>query len=442
MKRAFFYFIIIFLSIFFVQFVLAEESQKFIEKIEKLNKSAKPGKQYLILIAIDKYANRLPLKNHVNNAEQLKKIIVTKYYIDKVIELYDFYATKGNIDRLFKKLQIDLKKNDSLLIFYSGHGYIDKSSNIGYWIPFDAGINEDVKENWLSNDYINKYLSKIASNHICLISDSCFSSDVIEPVEIITIKNNIEYFKEAYSKKSRDVLTSGIFETSSEQSEFVSQLKAALKKNKSPYLDTLMLYNKIEPKMTESMPLFGDLKDTGYQEGANFLLFLREKDPIKPDDIEKIVKENEVLVEAEKETTVEKKGIKLVRKLTDKEIKHKYFKIIFSPKKVNKAAITLLPIGSTIATIGLGLFIFDAAAYFPYLLEMRNGTSYDQYDSAYQNNIILFANGILFTALGLSVMVVSLSLRLYVVKQKKLSLNIDVDKDIRVSFSYRFNKFL
>src|SRR4030042_1182560 len=79
----------------------------------------KTGKQYLVVIALDKYQNRLPLEDRVKNAKDIKKLLYSKYEVDELLELYDFDATSKNINEIFLKLQREIKKEDSLLIYYS-----------------------------------------------------------------------------------------------------------------------------------------------------------------------------------------------------------------------------------------------------------------------------------------------------------------------------------
>ncbi len=67
----------------------------------------------------------------------------------------------------------ELNENDSVTIYYAGHGYQMGRTREGYWIPVDASATNP--DNWLSNSDINKYLSNIAAKQIMLISDSCYS---------------------------------------------------------------------------------------------------------------------------------------------------------------------------------------------------------------------------------------------------------------------------
>ena len=101
----------------------------------------------MVLIAIDKYSQWLPLKNPVKDAQELKDIITCRYYIDEVLELYDEHATKAEISRLFARLIEETKPEDSVFIFYAGHGHLDKLSDNGFWIPVDGGTDKLAHEN-------------------------------------------------------------------------------------------------------------------------------------------------------------------------------------------------------------------------------------------------------------------------------------------------------
>jgi hypothetical protein len=115
--------------------------------------------------------------------------------------------------------------------------------------------------------------------HICLIVDACFSGDILnisrgKPEEITS-----EYFYRAYKRTSRQVLTSGGLESVPDRSEFTFLLLRALTYNTSPYIDPLMLFEEIRLGMSKTTPLLGELKQTGHQDGASFLLFLKDKIP-------------------------------------------------------------------------------------------------------------------------------------------------------------------
>ena len=96
------------------------------------------GKQYAVLIAIDKYKSWITLSNPVKDAREIRGILAKRYYVTDFMELYDEAATKAGIIKLFNRLISAAKLEDSIFIFYAGHGYLDRTSNSGFWVPVDG----------------------------------------------------------------------------------------------------------------------------------------------------------------------------------------------------------------------------------------------------------------------------------------------------------------
>ena len=55
-------------------------------------------------------------------------------------------------------IEVKLERNsgfseeDYLLIYYAGHGELDKDENRGYWLPVDASY--EMRSKWISNQRI------------------------------------------------------------------------------------------------------------------------------------------------------------------------------------------------------------------------------------------------------------------------------------------------
>ena len=246
-------------------------------RIKNLSPDSEVGKQYLVLIAINKYENWTPLYRPVKDAEEIRETLESRYYIDEVLTLYDEKATKEGIIKLFKEMQGRLEVKDSVLIFYAGHGHLDSASKNGFWIPVDGGLDENVQERWIPNSIIRGLISQMNSKHILLISDSCFSGDLLEAWREKTQTITHAYFKKAYQRRSRQVLTSGASERVPDKSEFSTQLKLALEENDKPYLDPLSIYNEIRWGIKGTLPMYGYLNGTNHQEGGAFLFFLKDR---------------------------------------------------------------------------------------------------------------------------------------------------------------------
>ena len=233
------------------------------------------GRQYLVVIAVNNYEQWPPLSSPVKDAREIKDILLSRYRIDRLHELYDEKATKANILRLLVRLQDEVKADDSLLILYAGHGHLDKNSSTGFWIPVNAGTDAYEQQNWLPHTQLRGLLANVKATHVFVISDSCFAGDLILATRSLPELVNAASLQKAYSHICRQVLASGATEAVPDVSDFAHQLKSVLSRNVSPYLDAFTLYNEIRLGVSSSMPLLGSLAGTGHQEGASFLLFLR-----------------------------------------------------------------------------------------------------------------------------------------------------------------------
>mgnify|MGYP001364266625 FL=1 len=70
-----------------------------------------------------------------------------------------------------------LKENDNLLIYYAGHGELDKSENRGYWLPVNASTKS--RAEWISNQRIVDRVKATKAKHVLLMVDSCFSGSLM-----------------------------------------------------------------------------------------------------------------------------------------------------------------------------------------------------------------------------------------------------------------------
>ena len=179
---------------------------------------------------------------------------------------------KNELKRRFPESEIgELRQTDSALDILTGTFGACTIAGI-YRMPILYA-----QDNWLANNQIRGFIKKMKARHIALVSDSCFSGDILNPSRGLVSGITDEYFKNAYNRVSRQVLTSGASETVPDVSPFAQQLKFALEGNNKPYLDPLMIYNEIRLGVSGTTPLFGNLKGSGHQEGASFIFFLKEE---------------------------------------------------------------------------------------------------------------------------------------------------------------------
>ncbi|MBF0464995.1 MAG: caspase family protein [Nitrospirae bacterium] len=185
-----------------------ETKQTFKIKRKDASELPSPGKgnYYALLIGINTYQNYRRLDTAVDDVEVLAKILHEKYGFNTELLIED-NATKANIEQKIFEYYKTLGKDDSLLIYYAGHGDEDKKRHQYNWIPVDG--NED--NNSLVNTYdLVRDFAESNSYHILLIADSCFSGSLTEERNVYRMKIPIaEYIETAYQNKSRQVITSG-----------------------------------------------------------------------------------------------------------------------------------------------------------------------------------------------------------------------------------------
>lgn len=243
------------------------------------------GKQYLFLIAIDHYRHWPALQGPVSEAGELKKVLVSRYHIDEIKELYDKQASKEAIRDYLTGLQEggenQLRKNDSLFIYFSGHGQAFEGETWnGYWIPYDGGSDIDARAYWLGNSELIGLVNKIKANHILIVSDSCFAGTLVDAGRGITNWNGGgKYLQRMYNRRSRKVLTSGGLERVPGQSVFSRLLIDALNENQKPWIEMAAIYRVIKESVcnrTGNHPEYGNLRYTDFDPSASYILFTRE----------------------------------------------------------------------------------------------------------------------------------------------------------------------
>ena len=285
MNKYIFIFVLIISFVFFVfPFVSVGEEQGGGAELVSPTGHEIIGNQWLFVIGIDSYVNFPRLNTSVNDAKAVKEILLKRYHFDEyhIIELYDEEATRRNILGKLRYLTRRVGPEDSVIIFYSGHGGLGPSKREGSWIPVE-GDTED-HSSWVSNKDIYNYLKidAIQAKHVLLITDSCFSGDYFRSYKGKMARVTDDVVKQAYKQRSRQVITSGglkpvVEEGMSDTSIFTRFLIKGLKDNKKPFLIPSELFKGIKvglEKNSNQVPGFGTLKDKGGQKGGELVFFL------------------------------------------------------------------------------------------------------------------------------------------------------------------------
>ena len=156
------------------------------------------------------------LQTPTADARALKEILERYYHFTPNNIIYIENATRDEIYDSLRKLILDSQENDNVLIFFAGHGYYDRATETGYWIPADAeGSREST---FISNEDIRKRVNQISkkSRHVLLISDACFSGNLLtrggsgtRGLAIREQEGVDSYYKKTSQSKSCQIITSG-----------------------------------------------------------------------------------------------------------------------------------------------------------------------------------------------------------------------------------------
>ncbi len=224
------------------------------------------------------------LKTASFGAQSVANLLKNQYGFTDIELLIN--ATRSEILRALTALSKRVNSNDSVLLYYAGHGFLDTDTNKGYWIPTDAEGTDD--STFLRNSTIRDEMSIISSRvkHTLLISDSCFSGSLLRTASRgIPPTSNVErYYKKVATKKSVQIMSAGGLEfvddnyRNSGHSPFTYFLINELKNNDRPLITLSELSTNVQKAVANNVdqtPETGVLQGAGDELGE-FIFFKME----------------------------------------------------------------------------------------------------------------------------------------------------------------------
>ncbi len=237
---------------------------------------ASKAKNFLLVVGINNYEYWPHLNNAVKDANDLAGTLMGLYNFDfsTVTVLRDEQATRSNIYKTLRNYISQVAPADNLVIYFSGHGHFDELLNEGYWIPFEARLNEE--GDYLPNSSILKIIEGINSQHTFLVADACFSGSLFGEQKRGYAENVEKY-------KSRWGLASGRLEAVSDgaqgtNSPFATQVLKFLKENKKDKITVSELIQAVKLGVSEyadQTPIGNPLKVNG-DEGGEFVFYKKK----------------------------------------------------------------------------------------------------------------------------------------------------------------------
>lgn len=173
---------------------------------------AKPvgyGAYHALIIGNQTYSHWPRLNTPEQDARKAAYLLGTKYGFKTTVLLN---ATRYDIVQALNELRKTLTERDNLLIYYAGHGHLDKAIDRGYWVPVDGHLDSNV--NWISTLAVTDILSAMSARHILVVADSCYAGALTRSALARLEAGRSEaarshWLKVMAEKRSRTVLTSG-----------------------------------------------------------------------------------------------------------------------------------------------------------------------------------------------------------------------------------------
>jgi hypothetical protein len=242
------------------------------------------GKYHAIVIGNNDYAELTKLETAVGDAEAVAELLETRYGF-KVTLLRN--ANRYDILSAFNKLREELTEDDNLLIYYAGHGELDRVNNRGHWLPVDA--EPDSTANWISNIQVTDVLNAMSVKHLLVVADSCYSGTLTRAAVArldsgMSESTRANWIKLMAEKRARLVLSSGgvqpvLDSGGGGHSVFASAFLKALGAN-TQILEGQRLFSRVSESVTsvreaaeiDQIPQYAPIKYAGHEAGDFFFV--------------------------------------------------------------------------------------------------------------------------------------------------------------------------
>ena len=244
------------------------------------------GTTHALVIGNNNYKHHIKLNTAVNDATEVAKSLESRYGY-KTQLLTD--ASLNQIVSAIAQYTQKLKSQDDLIIYFAGHGIIDESSDMGYWIPVD-GHSQD-RSNWLSNERVTDFISAMKARHVMVVADSCYSGTLsgtsIRPLPNNAADDDLVFISRV---RARTVLTSGGLQPVADQqgdnkhSFFAEAFISAINSNNN-LLEGYRLYEYVQEQVRRSssvsqvrqIPEYTALRHAGHEGSEFFFIPLEDK---------------------------------------------------------------------------------------------------------------------------------------------------------------------
>lgn len=239
---------------------------------------------HALIVGVNDYQYWQDLRQAREDAQELARLLRANYGFDDVMTLYDKQASLTGMVNALRHLTRTLTPNDSLLIYYAGHGYYDPMLKKGYWVPSEARErigSEPATTEWLHNTALKEYVDAMKARHVLVVSDSCFSGSMMRGGRVDLNAKEYTWYRRALSQPTRWCVASGDLETVPDQSVFARKFLQALQYPRQAVFSASDLAGWIKNEVaahTGRHPVFGPMNSVRGSDIGEFV-FLVDDSP-------------------------------------------------------------------------------------------------------------------------------------------------------------------
>jgi hypothetical protein len=243
------------------------------------------GRNYALIIGNQDYDDdrlpdlRFPLADAAAVAKALRERFgfATSLTVDGAevsLELHD--PSLRDIERAMSRLRNALQPEDSLIIYYAGHGIWQEDIGLAAWLPRDA--EPDFMSSMFRSDLLHSLLAGMKARKILVVSDSCYAGRMMRG-EALAPSSEVEGDLAA-QRQSRVFLAAGDREPvpdggsrDGRNSLFAASFLAGLESMREDEFTALELFSEfIEPLVSspDQEPVWSPIEASGH-EGGDFI---------------------------------------------------------------------------------------------------------------------------------------------------------------------------
>ena len=156
-------------------------------------------RSYALVVGVSNYQNlpdaqQLPYSNR--DAEAIYSVLISpeggNFPAENVHKLIGSAATLSNIKQNLEEwLPASAKKDDRVLIYFAGHGFVDPADGTAYLAPYDFRKNDIVHTGYAMSRLSSVIGSAIQAKDKILLTDSCHSGAISPDADVQRINQSL-----------------------------------------------------------------------------------------------------------------------------------------------------------------------------------------------------------------------------------------------------------